>query len=435
MSADAGVPPHSLEAELGMLGAILIRPDVLHDVREHADPEDCYRDAHRRIFRAMLQLAEAHVAIDPLTLGDSLTRTDEFEKVGGALYLFKLTDGVPHSTHAVDYARIVREKSRLRQIILAAQRTLADAYEASTPSADVLDAAQAALSTIADGHVAGGGLVPMKTIMPAVVDELQRLATNQQLVTGIGSGLTSLDEITRGFQKKALIVIGAQTSMGKTSFGLNIAEHAAVAGAHVAIFALEMDCLSLGIRFLASRARISHGRLMSGFVRAAEWGPLSEAMGCLGELGIYIDDSSSLTAFDVRARARRLRADGGLDLIIVDYLQLMRGAQRAENKNLEVADISRSLKMIAKDLDVPVLLLSQLSRAPAQRTDRRPQLSDLRDSGAIEQDADVVLLLYRDASEKGVAEISVAKHRNGPTGFVKVAFVEELMRFENLESA
>lgn len=441
-SYDVGrVLPHDLAAECAVLGAILIRPDVLFDVREQVGPDDFYRDANKRIFRHIERLFAEKTAIDPLTLRDSLTRTSELEQVG-VPYLFGLTDGVPHSTHAIHYARIVREHCRRRQIVYAAQRMMAEAYAGERGAADVLDGGQASLAAIADRHVAGGSLLDMKAVMGAAMDYLEVLAKEHRSVTGIPTGLTDLDEMTRGFQPQELIVIGARPSVGKTSLALNVAEHVVLdrAAARVCVlFSLEMGHRSLGVRALASVARINHGLLTTGYITEAAWRSVSDGMSRLSESGLYIDDSSSTNVFDVRATSRRVQNERGrLDLVVIDYLQLMRGAERAENKNLEISEISRSLKVIAKDLGVPVILLSQLSRAAEQRTNHRPQLSDLRDSGAIEQDADLVLLIHREEKysatpeNRGIAEIIIAKQRNGPTGTVRVAFREDLMRFEDL---
>jgi replicative DNA helicase len=434
----ARVLPHDLEAERAVLGAILLRPDVFFDVADVLQPDDFYRDAHRRIFRHVHALVELKTAIDGLTLRDSLARTNELEEVGGISYLFSLTDGVPRSTNAPDYARIVREKAQLRQIAHVCQKTLADVFEADQPAADVLDHAQAALFQVADRR-AGRSLTDTQTLMPIILETVEKLVADKQNVTGVPTGFSDLDDMTRGLQPSDLIVLAARPSMGKTAFALNMVQSACVKDRRRAlIFSLEMSQKSLGLRLLASEARIDHHKLLSGHVTDDDWTRIANALERLGHAGIHIDDSTAATVFDVRATARRLKADGGLDLIVIDYLQLMSGAQKAENKNLEVAGITKGLKAIARDLDVPVLLLSQLSRDPDKRGNHRPQLSDLRDSGAIEQDADVVIFLHREekyvptAANRGMAEAILAKQRNGPTGTIKLMFHDHLVRFDNV---
>jgi replicative DNA helicase len=374
-----------------------------------------------------------------MALCESLNHAGELEAVGGRAYVYGLTDGVPHSTNAAEYARIVRERARRRKLVFLGQKLVAEAYESEQPSADLLDRAQAALFQVA-GCQTGNGFVNMKTLMRDVVEEFERLVADQRSVTGVPSGLPALDDLRRGFQKGDLVVIAAPTSVGKTSLVQSIAQYVALeAGRRVAVFSLEMDPRSLGLRLLASEAHVDHHQLLTGRLYQGDYARMSAALERLSVAGIYIDSSSALTAFDVRAKARRLKADGALDLIVIDYLQLMRSTKRAENRNLEVAEISRALKAVAIDLDVPVLLLSHFSRAPETRTNHRPQLSDLRDSGAIEQDADVVLLLYREEryaptdQNRGVAEIDIGKQRNGPVGTVKVSFVKEYTRFEDLK--
>lgn len=435
---EARVLPHDLSAERAVLGAILIRPDVWFDVAEQLRQSDFYRDPHRRIFAKMLELSEAKIAIDGVTLKDALARDNELESVGGPAYLFALTDGVPHSTNAVEYARIVRDKAQLRQLVSIGQRMISRAFDAGEHASAIVDATLAELLERASART-DRGFIDTKTLMPQIVEAVEQLVANPRRITGVASGFSDLDDMTRGFQPSDLIIIAARPAMGKTSLAMNIVQHAAIKdGRRVAVFSLEMGRKSLGLRLLSSEARIDHHKLLSGQVHDGDWSRISNAIGRLAEAGILIDDATSTTVFDVRAKARRLAADGGLDLIVIDYLQLMTATQKAENKNLEVAAITKGLKAIARDLEIPVVLLSQLSRDPEKRGNHLPQLSDLRDSGAIEQDADLVIFIHRaeryaaTAENRGQAEAIIGKARNGPTGVVKLLFHDHLVRFDNL---
>jgi replicative DNA helicase len=432
--------PHDLEAERAVLGGIIVDNEQLPSACEHVTARDFYRAAHGFVFDAMLRLEERREPIDLLTLKPELAARGRLDEVGVA-YLAGLPDGVPRSSNVGEYARIVCENSVRREMVRAGHAIIDSAYDPEGDAATVLDRAQARLFQIAD-HQTRGQMVNMAALMPAVINEVERRVADKRTVTGVPTGFRDLDDLTRGFQPEDLIVIGARPSMGKTSLVMNVAQHAALHhGMRVAVFSLEMSAQSLGLRLLASEARIDHHRLLSGRLCQSDYGPMADAYGRLSQAGIVIDSSSSVTAFDVRAKARRLKADKGLDAIIIDYLQLMRPTQRAENKNLEIAEITRSLKAIAIDLRVPVILLSQLSRALESRSNHRPQLSDLRDSGSIEQDSDVVLLLHREEEyaksdqNRGKAEIIIAKQRNGPTGTVTVSFVKEYTRFEDIPVA
>jgi replicative DNA helicase len=438
-SIEARVLPHDLRAERAVLGAVLVRNDVLFDVLEHLTAAEFFRDVHRTIFRAMLALSEQKVPIDDLTLCEALTRTGELEDVGGPVYVAGLMDGVPKSTNAAAYAAIVRDKCTLRRLILAAHTFIAAAYEAEEAPATIVDAAQAALFDVASRQVRGG-FIGTKTLMPQVLEAVEARIADKRRVTGVATGFTDLDDMTRGFQPGDLIIVAGRPSMGKTSFGMNVVQHAAIKDRRrAAVFSLEMNSKSLGLRLLASEARVDHHRVLSGQVLNADWGRMSMAFGRLTEAGILIDDSSTATVFDVRAKARRLKADGGLDLIVIDYLQLMTGVGKSENKNLEVAAITKALKAVARDLEVPIVLLSQLSREPDKRGNHRPMLSDLRDSGAIEQDADVVIMIHREEKygptdeNRGIAEAILSKQRNGPTGSVRLVFHDHLVRFDNAD--
>jgi replicative DNA helicase len=435
---EARTLPHNIDAERAVLGAILLHSDALFDVAAVVSEADFFREAHRVIYRHILALHEAKVAIDFVPLRESLSQAGVLDGIGGPTYLTSLVDGMPRSVNAVDYARIVREKAAYRSIIFDAHKTLAEAYESEFSASDVLNAAQARLFAIADRQ-APGGFVDMATLMPDVMNEVEKRYAEKRVVTGVPTGFVDLDQMTSGLQREDLIIIAGRPSMGKTSLAMNIAEFVGIRTAHrVGVFSLEMGRASLGMRLLASEARVDHHKLRSGFLSGDDMQRIGGAMQRLAEAGIAIDDSSSVTPWDIRAKARRLQADRGLDLIIIDYLQLMTGA-KSENKNLEVAGITKALKAIARDLHVPLVLLSQLSRENERRGDKRPQLSDLRDSGAIEQDADVVMFVHREEKynetddNRGIAEIIVSKQRNGPIGPVRLAFIDHLVRFDNLD--
>jgi replicative DNA helicase len=350
-------------------------------------------------------------------------------------------DGVPRSTNVEHYARIIKEKATLRNLIFSANKILTAAYEAEEDADVILDQAEHAIFDIADDQVRDG-FVSVRDLAQSSLDTIERLHARKQLITGVPTGFTDLDEITSGLQPSDLIIVAARPSMGKTSLVLNIAQHVgAKTDMTVGLFSLEMSKEQLFLRMLTAEARIDAHRLRGGFLGERDWGRLSQAIGTLSETKIFIDDTPSIGTLEMRAKCRRLAAEHDLHLVIVDYIQLMQGRGRFENRTLELASISRSLKGLAKELRVPVVMLSQLNRAPDSRTDHRPQLSDLRESGALEQDADVVLFIYREdqyadknspSDSQGVAELIVGKQRNGPTGVVRLAFIREFTRFENL---
>ncbi len=439
VAAPARALPHNLEAERSVLGAVLIHNEAFNYAIELIDANDFFRDAHRRIFEKMIALGERSQAIDLVTLKEALAQTGELDEVGGPAYIASLVDGVPRSTNVEHYARIVKEKSTLRALIHASNGIAQRAWEAEEEPNIILDEAERLIFQIAEDR-AREGFVSMRKIVDESLPKIEQLFEHKQLITGVASGFADLDSVTRGLQPSDLIIVAARPSMGKTSLVLNIAEHAALEhGATVGFFSLEMSKESLFIRLLTSVAQIDAQRLQTGHVGQREYDRLSTAIGRLSEAPIYIDDSPGLGVLEMRAKARRLAAEHGLKLLVVDYLQLMTGRGRFENRTLELAAISRGLKSLAKELSVPVLALSQLSRAPEARSDHRPLLSDLRESGALEQDADVVLMIYRPEmypdckeEEKGVAELIIAKQRNGPTGTVNLAFIREHTRFQNL---
>src|SRR5689334_3612387 len=432
--------PHNLEAERSVLGAILLHNDAFNLAAEVIDAQDFFRDAHRRIFDKMVALAERGDAIDLVTLKEELGRSGDLDDIGGPAYIAALVDGVPRSTNVEHYAKIIKEKSTLRHLIFSANKIVSTAYEAEEDADVILDQAEHAIFAIADDKVRDG-FVSMKQLAQSSLDTIEKLHARKELITGVPSGFTDLDEMMSGLQPSDLIIVAARPSMGKTSLVLNIAQHVGTkTDMTVGVFSLEMSKEQLFLRMLTAEARIDAHRLRGGFLGERDWGKLSQALGTLSEAKVFIDDSPGIGVLEMRAKCRRLAAEHGLDLVIIDYIQLMQGRGRFENRTLEVASISRSLKGLAKELNVPIIVLSQLSRAPESRSDHRPQLSDLRESGALEQDADVVVLIYRDDAynrdpnnpDAGTAELILAKQRNGPTGVVKLAFLREQTRFANL---
>ena len=435
--------PHNLEAEKSVLGAILMHNEAFNHAAELIDSKDFFRDAHRRIFDKMVALSERNDAIDLVTLKEELARSNELEEVGGPAYIASLADGVPRSANVEHYARIVKEKATLRSLIHSANRILSEAYRAEEDADLILDGAEKAIFEIAEDRIREG-FVPLRDLVQSSFATIERLQQHKGLVTGVPTGFVDLDELTSGLQPSDLVLVAARPSMGKTSFALNIAQHVGIqTDMTVGIFSLEMSKEQLFMRMLTAEARIDAHRFRSGYLNEKDYGRLSHALGTLAEARVFIDDSASLGVLEMRAKARRLQAEHGLHLLIVDYIQLMQGRGRFENRQTEIASISRSLKGLAKELRIPIVALSQLSRAPETRSDHRPQLSDLRESGALEQDADVVMFIfreeqYRDAdgqpnqAAEGVAEIIIGKQRNGPVGTAKLAFIKEHTRFENL---
>ena len=439
--------PHNLEAERSVLGAILIDNDTFNTAAAVIDARAFFRDAHRRIFERMIDLAERSQPIDLVTLKDALAMSGDLEEVGGPAYIAALVDGVPRSTNVEYYARIVKEKATLRSLIFSANKILSNAYEADQEADLILDEAESAIFAVAEDRIKAG-FVPMRDLVKESFPKIEKLFEHKTFITGVPSGFVDLDRKTRGFQGGDLIIVAARPSMGKTSLVLNICQEVAtheipgtgrngVAG----FFSLEMSKEQLFMRMLASEAKIDTYRLLSGQIGQKEYGQITHALEVLGDAQLFVDDTAGIGVLEMRAKARRLQAEHGLDILAIDYVQLMTGRGRFENRTLELASISRSLKGLAKELNVPIILLSQLSRAPEARSDKRPQLSDLRESGALEQDADVVVLIFREEMYKqddqpsdtdGIAELIIAKQRNGPTGLVKLAFIREQTRFQNL---
>ncbi len=435
------LPPQSTEVEQSVLGAILLEHEALVKVLEVLDERDFYQEIHRWIFQAMVELFEENVPIDVITVSERLKKKDRLEAVGGSAYLAELSEMVPTAAHVWHHANIVREKAILRTLIHSATTIVTESYEDTDDVDLLLDRAEQVIFEISQRR-ATSGFSNINTILKGSFKRIEQLYERKELITGVPTGFADFDRRTAGLQPSDLIIIAGRPGMGKTALGLNIAQHVGVrVGRPVAIFSLEMSKDQLVTRMLCAEARVDSAKLRTGFLSRDDWPLLTRAAGTLSEARIYIDDAPAQTSLDIRTKTRRLRAElGDLALVVVDYLQLMQGRARAENRQQEVSEMTRALKALAKELEVPVVALSQLSRAVEQRRPPRPQLSDLRESGAIEQDADVVALIYRDdvydeeSLEKGVAEIILAKQRNGPTGTVKLAFHGEHTRFENLES-
>ena len=434
------VPPQNLEAEQSVLGGILLDNLALNTVLEVLDTNDFYSEAHRRIFTAAIELANRNEPCDLITLSNLLRDQKRLEQTGGMAYLASLVDNVGSSANIAFYAKIIKEKSILRKLIGAATDILTKSYDAGTETDQLLDQAEQTIFEISENKIRRS-FYPMKEIIKDSFKTIERLYANKELVTGVTTGFDKLDEITSGLQNSDLIIIAGRPSMGKTAFALNIAQNAALeAGVPVAVFSLEMAREQLATRMLAAEARVDSQRLRKGFLGETDWPKLTTAAGRLSEAPIFIDDTPAITVIEMKAKSRRLKAEAGLGLIVLDYLQLMRGSTYKDSREQEISEISRSLKSLAKELNVPVIALSQLNRKVEDRTSRRPQMADLRESGAIEQDADVIAFIYRDEvynrsddnPDKGIAEIIIGKQRNGPTGTVKLAFQEKYTRFENL---
>ncbi len=433
------LPPQNLDAEQAVLGSILIDRDAIVEVAEFLRPDDFYRDANGRIYGAMLDLFERREPVDIVTVAETLERKAELDAVGGRTYLSSLSNQTPTAVHAVQYARIVERKAVLRNLIGAAGRIASVGYEDPADISEAIDRAETELFAVSERRV-HAGFTPLRSLLHEAFDRLDYLHSHRGEISGVRTGFTELDALTTGLQRSDLIVLAARPSVGKTSFALNMAEHAAVRdGRSVGIFSLEMSKEQLVLRLLSSVGDIDSQRLRTGFLEDLDFNRVANAMTHLAESRIYIDDTPNISTMELRTKARRLQAEAGLDLVIVDYLQLMQATttSRDANRVQEVSEISRGLKALARELSVPVIALSQLSRQPEMRESKEPRLSDLRESGAIEQDADLVLFLWRekerggDDGENDVEEINLhlAKHRNGPTGRVKLMFRKRQTRF------
>ena len=441
------VPPHSIEAEQSLLGALLLDNQAFDRVADLVTGEDFYRDDHRRIWRHIARLIEAAKPADVVTVSESVEASEDKDKTGGPAYLGALAQNTPSALNIRRYAELVRERAVQRRL---AQVATGIAEEALNPGGkevgQLLDEAESRIFQIAEsGARRDQGLLEIKPVLAKVFERIDHLyhRDNQSDVTGVPTGYTRIDQMTSGLQSGDLVIIAARPSMGKTALALNIAEHVAVDnGLPVAIFSMEMSSTQLAMRMLGSIARVDQHKMRTGRLNDKEWGDLSDAMAKLHETPLFIDEGGALTALEVRARARRLKRQySKLGLIVIDYLQLMAASSQGENRATEISEISRSLKAMAKELDVPVVALSQLNRAVDQRPDRRPVMSDLRESGAIEQDADVIMFIYREVvykpdlpeDQRGLAEVIIGKQRNGPIGTIKLTFLGQHTRFENYQ--
>jgi len=431
------VPPQNLEAESSVLGGILLENDAINVVLELLRTGDFYRESHRKIFRAMIELADRSEPVDIITLSECLKNRGELEAVGGSAYLASLNDFVPTAANISYYARIVREKSILRHLINAATEVATKGYDGTGNVEELLDSAERAIFDITEQRIKGS-FVKVGDMMKDSIKMVEKLFERKTMITGVPTGFKDLDTKTAGLQPADLIIVAARPGMGKTAFSLNIASHAAFSGYGVAVFSLEMAKEQLALRLLCSEARVDNSKVRTGYLSDRDFPKLATAAGRLHDALIFIDDTPAISVLELRAKARRIARDREkkLGLIIVDYLQLMRGTGAAQNREQEISEISRSLKALAKELNVPVLAVSQLNRRVEDRNDKTPQLSDLRESDAIEQDTDVIAFIYREAaynpkSDDNTATITIAKQRNGPTGDLTLAFLREFTRFED----
>ena len=433
------VPPHNLEAERSVLGSMLLDKDVIPSVTEILRSDDFYREDHKEIFEAMVELFDKGEPIDLITVSEQLKLRGTLEKVGGLEYLAAIANAVPTTANVKYYSKIVEEKAILRKLIKASTEIVNMGYEASEEVSYVLDRAERNIFDVLEKRNTKG-FSHIRDVLVDTFNMLEDLYNNKGHVTGIPTGFIDLDNKTSGLHNSDLILIAARPAMGKTAFALNIAQHAAVhSHVPVAIFNLEMSKEQLVNRMLCSEVMIDSQKIRTGKLEDSDWQKIAMSLGPLSEAPIYIDDTPGASITEIRAKCRRLKLEKNLGLVVIDYLQLMQGSGRSESRQQEISEISRSLKILAKEINVPVLTLSQLSRAPESRTDHRPILSDLRESGAIEQDADIVMFLYRDdyynpdTEKKNIAEVIIAKHRNGATGTVELRWMGEYTKFANLE--
>jgi len=436
------VPPQNIEAEQAVLGSILLKDKAFSTVLEIIGGNDFYKVAHRIIFEALVDLFEKNEPQDLLTLSNLLNDQNKLEEIGGIAYLTSLTSIVPVTANIASYAKIIRQKSILRQLIQVNSDIAARCYEEQGDIDILVDEAEQAIFDIA-GAKSSQHFIAVKHIVPKAFETVENLFKRKELITGVPTGYYDIDRITAGLQPSDLIILAARPSMGKTAFAMNIAQHAAmIEKIGVAIFSLEMSKEQLVMRLLSSVGKIDSQRIRTGRLQNDDWPKLTRAVGMLSEAPIYIDDTPAVSVLEMRAKVRRLAAQFDIGLVVVDYLQLMQGRGNTENRTQEISDISRSLKALAKEHHIPVLALSQLNRGLESRTDKRPMMADLRESGAIEQDADVICFIYRDEvynksednPNKGSAEVIIGKQRNGPTGMVKLTFLKEFTMFENMSA-
>jgi replicative DNA helicase len=435
------VPPQNIEAEQAVLGAILLHSDALITAMERISSDDFYRPSHQKIYEAMMELSGDNEPVDLITLTATLQDKQQLEDIGGVTYLSELANSVPTAANVDYYAAIVEEKSMLRRLIRAATQIVSNGYASSDDVADLLNEAEQRIFEISQRR-SSSGFISIRDVLMEVFERVEFLYSHKGGSTGIPSGFVDLDKMTSGFQRSDLIIVAARPSVGKTAFALNIAQNVGVrAKETVAIFSLEMGAAQLVQRMICAEANVDATRMRTGFLEGDDWEKLTMAIGALSEASIFIDDSPSITVAEIRAKCRRLKQEKGLGMILIDYLQLIHGRGKGDNRQQEVSEISRTLKQIARELNVPVIALSQLSRGVEQRQDKRPMMSDLRESGSIEQDADIVAFLYRDdyydkeSEKKNIIEIILAKQRNGPVGTVELAFLKNYNKFVNMDRA
>lgn len=431
------VPPQNLEAERAILASVLMDNYHLNQCLEFLRPDDFYKDAHRKIFQAMIDLNERNEPCDLITLSTDLTAKNLLEQVGGASYLSFLVDSIPSAANVTAYAKLVKEKSLVRNLITQSTEIIGQCYTSNDVD-ELIDNAERRIFSVSESKVKQGFSM-VRDLVKQGYHQVEQMHENRGRLTGLSSGFTDLDKMTHGLQNGDLIIIAGRPSMGKTAFALNIAENAAQkSSAKTAIFSLEMGKEQLVMRMLTSQARVDASAIRRGELKDSDWPRILEACDVLGHMNIFIDDQPAQSTLEIRAKARRLAKERGLDLIIIDYLQLMRGAGNEQSREQEISAISRSLKALAKELNIPVIALSQLNRSLESRKDKKPMMSDLRESGAIEQDADIICFVYRDevydpnTLDKGVAEIIIGKHRNGQIGTVRLKFFNQFTRFEDL---
>ncbi|SDZ24688.1 primary replicative DNA helicase [Proteiniborus ethanoligenes] len=433
------IPPHSIEGEQSVLGSMILDKNAIVVATEILKSGDFYKEAHKEIYEAIIDLYNRDEPVDLITLSDELKKRDTLDAIGGILYLADLSESISTTANIKFYCEIVEEKSILRRLINASNEIIAKGYEADEDINIIIDAAEKKIFDITQKR-SREGLDPIKEVLLESFARIEQMAQNKSSITGLTTGFIDLDNKTSGLQKSDLVLVAARPSMGKTAFSVNVAVNAALKGnASVAIFSLEMSKEQLVQRMLSSESHVELQKIINGRLNEDDWPKLLRAMGPLSQANIFIDDTPGITLMEMKAKCRRLKAEKGLGLIMIDYLQLMSGEGRIESRQQEISAISRGLKGLAKEMDCPVVALSQLSRAPEMRSDHRPILSDLRESGAIEQDADIVMFLYRDeyyhpdSEKKNIGEIIIAKHRNGPTGTVELVFMGQYTKFLNME--
>ena len=431
------IPPHNEEAERSVLGAVMLNKDVLSEVLEEVTADDFYNESHKEIFRAIWELYKDNTAVDMLTVCEELKKRKSLDMAGGRAYIATLTSEVPSTANAVEYAKIVAEKATLRQMIKTSEDITEKGYDAKMAAGEILDYAESGIFKIAQKRQKND-YAKIQDVLLTNIKIIDAAAQNKDKIVGIPTGFKDIDEKTSGLQRSDLIIVAARPAMGKTAFALNIAQQSAVkAGSSVIIFSLEMSKEQLGQRLLAMQARVEMQKLKQGDLDRKDWDRITMALDELNNTKIVIDDTPGISIMEMRNKCRRLKAEQGLDLVVVDYLQLMSLQGKTDNRQQEISTISRNLKLLAREIECPVIVLSQLSRAPEQRQDHRPVLSDLRESGSIEQDADIVIFLYRDdyynenTDKPGVCEVNIAKHRSGPTDKVELTWVSRYTKFSD----